>query len=97
MFTSWGHNSTHVERDFKNRLLRRRYVTHLGGGIAVGSCIIIDEDRYSTYSSLLLKYYLAEGVTNKHKVLLASANQPPSQILQVKELNSSFYLICLSY
>ena len=54
-----------------------------GGGIAVGSCLLVDEDKYSTYSSLILKYYLAEAVTNKHKVFLASANQPPSQIIQV--------------
>ncbi|XP_067937728.1 elongator complex protein 4-like [Watersipora subatra] len=54
----------------------------IGGGIAVGSCILIDEDRYNTYTSLLLKYYIAEGITNKHKIFLASANQPPSQILQ---------------
>lgn len=49
----------------------------------VGSCLLIDEDRHSTYSSLLFKYFLAEGVVTKQKVLVASANQPPSSILQV--------------
>ena len=44
---------------------------------------MVDEDKYSTYSSLILKYYLAEAITNKHKVFLASANQPPTQIIQV--------------
>ena len=44
---------------------------------------MVDEDKYSTYSSLILKYYLAEAITNKHKTFLASANQPPSQIIQV--------------
>ena len=44
---------------------------------------MVDEDKYSTYSILILKYYLAEAITNKHKVFLASANQPPTQIIQV--------------
>ena len=55
----------------------------VGGGVPVGSCLLIDEDRHSTYSSLLFKYFLAEGVVTKQKVLVASANQPPSSILQV--------------
>jgi len=45
--------------------------------------LLIDEDKYNTYASLFLKYYLAEAVTSKHKILLASADKRPSLILQV--------------
>lgn len=59
------------------------YALISGGGIAVGSCLLVDEDRFNTYTSLVMKYYIAEGVTNNHKLFIASANQPPADILQV--------------
>lgn len=55
----------------------------IGGGIVIGTCLLIDEDQYNTYTKLLLKYYLAEGVTNSHKIFLASADESPDKILTV--------------
>ncbi|KAM4720996.1 elongator complex protein 4 isoform 2-T2 [Rhinophrynus dorsalis] len=54
----------------------------LGGGLAVGSLLLIEEDKYNTYSHLLLKYFLAEGVVNGHEVFVASASDDPTKILQ---------------
>ncbi|XP_075423447.1 elongator complex protein 4 isoform X2 [Ascaphus truei] len=54
----------------------------LGGGLAIGTLLLIEEDTYSTYSHLLLKYFLAEGVVNGHEVFVASANEDPTDILQ---------------
>ncbi|XP_071974680.1 elongator complex protein 4 isoform X2 [Engystomops pustulosus] len=54
----------------------------LGGGLAVGTLLLIEEDTYSTYSNLLLKYFLAEGVVNRHEVFIASASDNPQKILK---------------
>ncbi|KAG8438253.1 hypothetical protein GDO86_008810, partial [Hymenochirus boettgeri] len=54
----------------------------LGGGLAVGTVLLLEEDRYDTYSRLLLKYFLAEGVVNGHEVFVASASEDPDNILQ---------------
>ncbi|XP_073432404.1 elongator complex protein 4 isoform X4 [Dendrobates tinctorius] len=54
----------------------------LGGGLAVGTLLLIEEDTYSTYSNLLLKYFLAEGVISGHEVFIASASEVPCKIIQ---------------
>lgn len=52
----------------------------LGGGLPVGSLLIMEQDRYDVYSKLFLKYFLAEGVMNKHMITLASMDVPPTSI-----------------
>ncbi|XP_063294964.1 elongator complex protein 4 [Pelobates fuscus] len=54
----------------------------LGGGIAVGTLLLIEEDTYNTYSKLLSKYFLAEGVVNGHELYIASASEDATNILQ---------------
>lgn len=54
----------------------------LGGGLAVGTLLLIEEDKYNIYSPLLFKYFLAEGIVNGHTVLVASAKEKPADILQ---------------
>ncbi|XP_072277962.1 elongator complex protein 4 [Pyxicephalus adspersus] len=54
----------------------------LGGGLAVGTLLVIEEDTYSTYSNLLLKYFVAEGVVSGHEVFVASASGDPQTILK---------------
>ncbi|XP_006753999.1 PREDICTED: elongator complex protein 4 [Myotis davidii] len=54
----------------------------LGGGLAVGTVLLIEEDKYNTYSPLLFKYFLAEGVVAGHTSLVASAKEDPADILQ---------------
>ncbi|CAO2579646.1 Elongator complex protein 4 [Lemmus lemmus] len=54
----------------------------LGGGLAVGTVLLIEEDKYDIYSPLLFKYFLAEGIVNGHTVLVASAREKPANILQ---------------
>nr|XP_048299641.1 elongator complex protein 4 isoform X1 [Myodes glareolus] len=54
----------------------------LGGGLAVGTVLLIEEDKYNIYSPLLFKYFLAEGIVNGHTVLVASAREKPVDILQ---------------
>uniref|UniRef100_A0A672FKW5 Elongator complex protein 4 n=1 Tax=Salarias fasciatus TaxID=181472 RepID=A0A672FKW5_SALFA len=54
----------------------------LGGGLAVGTVLLIEEDRYDSYSRMILKYFLAEGVVCQHKLFVASAQDNPEDILQ---------------
>ncbi|XP_010874461.2 elongator complex protein 4 isoform X2 [Esox lucius] len=53
----------------------------IGGGLAVGTLLLI-EDRYDSYSRMLLKYFLAEGVVCGHELYVASAQDHPSDIIQ---------------
>ncbi|XP_064400311.1 elongator complex protein 4-like [Halichondria panicea] len=59
----------------------------LGGGLAVGTVLLVEEDVCGSYSRLLLKYFLAEGVMCGHSLLLASASENPEDI--VKDLPGS--------
>uniref|UniRef100_A0A8V5FL01 Elongator complex protein 4 n=1 Tax=Melopsittacus undulatus TaxID=13146 RepID=A0A8V5FL01_MELUD len=54
----------------------------LGGGIAVGTLLLIEEDKYALYSNLLFKYFLAEGVVCGHDLFVASAKEHPDNILK---------------
>ncbi|XP_017519525.2 elongator complex protein 4 isoform X3 [Manis javanica] len=54
----------------------------LGGGLAVGTVLLIEEDKYNIYSPLLFKYFLAEGIISGHNLLIASANEDPTDIVQ---------------
>ncbi|XP_028812617.1 elongator complex protein 4 [Denticeps clupeoides] len=54
----------------------------IGGGLAVGTLLLIEEDRYDSYSRMLLKYFLAEGVVCGHELFVASAWDHPDEILQ---------------
>ena len=46
-------------------------------------CLVTEEDTYASYSRLMLKYYLAEGIMSQHRVLVASADPSPEQLIQV--------------
>ncbi|KAK7913676.1 hypothetical protein WMY93_013887 [Mugilogobius chulae] len=54
----------------------------LGGGLAVGAVLLIEEDRYDSYSRMILKYFLAEGVVCQHELFFGSAQDSPDDILQ---------------
>ncbi|XP_067902699.1 elongator complex protein 4 [Heterodontus francisci] len=54
----------------------------IGGGLAVGTLLLIEEDRYESYSRMLLKYFVAEGVVCGHSIFIASASDHPEALLQ---------------
>ncbi|XP_061621982.1 elongator complex protein 4 [Phyllopteryx taeniolatus] len=54
----------------------------LGGGLAVGTVLLIEEDYYDSYSRMILKYFLAEGVVCRHELFLAAAQDHPNDIFQ---------------
>lgn len=46
---------------------------------------LLEEDRYESYSRMILKYFLAEGVVCRHELFVAAAQDNPDDILQVWE------------
>ncbi|KAJ7384443.1 Elongator subunit elp4 [Desmophyllum pertusum] len=54
----------------------------IGGGIAVGTVLMVEEDTYGSYARQLSKYFLAEGVVSGHAVFLASAEPEPNNMLK---------------
>lgn len=45
--------------------------------------LFLEEDRYDSYSRMILKYFLAEGVVCRHELFVAAAQDNPDDILQV--------------
>ena len=43
----------------------------LGGGLPLGSLVLIEEDELRTYSDLLLRYFLSEGILCGHKTVIS--------------------------
>lgn len=51
--------------------------------IVLVSVSLLEEDRYDSYSRMILKYFLAEGVLCRHELFVATAQDNPDDILQV--------------
>lgn len=49
----------------------------LGGGIPIGSLILLKEDRSTGYAQLLLKYFAAQGVASENVLCVATAEENP--------------------
>lgn len=54
----------------------------LGGGLPLGGILLAEEDAFGTYCRQLLKYYVAEGVEQKHDIYFASGDIEPSKFLR---------------
>jgi len=56
--------------------------TLLGGGLAVGTVTVLEEDLSGNYSKLLLKYFLSEGLVHKHSLFVTNSGLVGKQIVQ---------------
>ncbi|KAI8643381.1 Elongator complex protein 4 [Parasitella parasitica] len=54
----------------------------LGGGQPVGTIILIKEDRATTYAQLLLKYFIAQGISSGHHCAITSRDEYPEEMLK---------------
>ncbi|KAI8329340.1 Elongator complex protein 4 [Chlamydoabsidia padenii] len=52
----------------------------LGGGLPVGTVLLVKEDQATTYAQLLLKYFLAQGISSKHHCALVSKDEDPTEM-----------------
>lgn len=55
---------------------------NVGGGVAVGTLILIEEDVVGSFGNLMLRYFIAEGVTSGHSLFLA-AKEPHAILKQI--------------
>lgn len=46
----------------------------IGGGLPLGSLVVLLEDSFSHYHDHFLKTYLGEGIVNKQKVMIIDAD-----------------------
>ncbi|CAK1578245.1 unnamed protein product [Parnassius mnemosyne] len=53
----------------------------IGGGLPTGALFAIEEDVLGSYSRVLTKYFLAEGIICKHALFIASADEDPCEIV----------------
>ena len=53
----------------------------LGGGLPLGSVLLVKEDRFTKYAQLLLKYYLAQGVALGHECSLTHFDGAPEEMM----------------
>lgn len=51
----------------------------LGGGIPIGSVLLIKEDRHTEYARLLLKYFLVQGIVSENHVLFSTLEEEDSK------------------
>uniref|UniRef100_A0A2R5LN95 Elongator complex protein 4 n=1 Tax=Ornithodoros turicata TaxID=34597 RepID=A0A2R5LN95_9ACAR len=54
----------------------------LGGGLPVGGIFVLEEDCFATYSKQVVKYFVAEGIVQNHKVYFASGEADPQKWLR---------------
>lgn len=52
-----------------------------GGGLPIGSILLIEEDKFVRYSDYLTKYFLAEGVVHKHAIFVGSLDVDPNDVV----------------
>ncbi|RUO96723.1 PAXNEB protein-domain-containing protein, partial [Jimgerdemannia flammicorona] len=53
-----------------------------GGGVPIGTVLLIKEDRRTAYAHLLLKYFLAQGIASGHHVALVSKDERPADMVR---------------
>ncbi|KAJ1929963.1 Elongator subunit elp4 [Tieghemiomyces parasiticus] len=53
----------------------------LGGGLAVGSVVLVLADRRTSYAEVLLNYFVAQGLASGHRIHMASADSHPGELL----------------
>nr|XP_050869450.1 elongator complex protein 4 [Vespula vulgaris]XP_050869452.1 elongator complex protein 4 [Vespula vulgaris] len=53
----------------------------LGGGLPIGSILLIEEDTYGTYARVMQKYFIAEGIVSNHPLLIASLDTELTTLL----------------
>ncbi|RDD38973.1 Elongator complex protein 4 [Trichoplax sp. H2] len=62
----------------------------IGGGLPIGTTLVVEEDISSSYTNALVKYFLAEGAVCNHALCLASSsNQPESMLEGLPDIDDS--------
>lgn len=57
-----------------------------GGGLPIGSIMLIEEDKIGRYAKYLTKLFLAEGTVHKHALFLANFDHDPNDTVTYQPL-----------
>jgi len=65
----------------------------VGGGLAVGTLVLLEEDAHGCYADVLKKYFIAEGVFSQHCLYLGSISNKLDDVLRdiPKDVNEGKY------
>ncbi|XP_057336221.1 elongator complex protein 4 [Microplitis mediator] len=55
--------------------------TIIGGGLPIGTILLLEEDKYGNNAKTILKYFFAEGCVAKHNLFVASQDFPPDKFI----------------
>jgi hypothetical protein len=55
----------------------------IGGGLPVGSVVLIGQDKHNSFSDIISRCFIAEGVTHKHSIYVADPNEDIKHLIQV--------------
>lgn len=57
-----------------------------GGGFALNSCYLLEEDKHCVYSSMITKCFISDAIDYNHKILISSPNITSIKSRFLKEL-----------
>ena len=75
----------HIGAPSGHNWLRREFFSSIHTVFIIIMMLVLfsEEDRYDSYSRMLLKYFLSEGVVCGHEIFIGSAQDHPDDFLQV--------------
>ena len=62
----------------------------LGGGLAVGTILLVEQDQNTEFYNFLLKYFISEGVSADHGIFVASCDDNPSEFMKKLPKNITY-------
>lgn len=54
-----------------------------GGGLPVGSVCLIGQDKYNSYTDIITRCFIAEGIAHKHAIYIADLNEDIEHLTRV--------------
>lgn len=54
----------------------------LGGGLPLGGVLLVEEDERTEYALVLLRYFVAQTIAARHRLVIASAHEPPAELVR---------------
>lgn len=67
-----------------------------GGGLPIGSILLIEEDKIGRYAKCLSKLFLAEGIVHKHALFVANLDQNPQDMVRLLHSTEILFYSCHS-
>ena len=55
----------------------------IGGGLPVGSVVLIGQDKHNSFSDIISRCFIAEGLIHKHSIYVADPNEDIKHLIQV--------------